>query len=446
MRIDLSSIIVRLKDKSYNNILKSLAGSLGIKISSAVLSYFMFLFIARAMDAEQYGLFGVAFSLATFLSVFGGRGQRIVVLRYIPVYVHDDRYELRNGIIREGYSVTLITCLIIGAGIVAVGRALDLTSSAYLFAIATLVLVLCLAEYQAHVIRSFGNVVLALAPRDTIWRLGVVLFSIPAATSLTSSLNAVSALWLCALSLALVVIVQAFCFEHTHPLKIFTRKYGLLQKEWRATGLSMWGVAIVVAAAPNLSVVIVGSLMTAVDAGPFFAALKTAALLNLMLLAANMVGAPLISRHFHARELDEVQLLCRVVIIWVSLPTFAAFGTLLLYGSSILSLFGPGFESGYLVLVILSAANMFNVLCGPTADLMLMTGNERKFLVISFVSNSLAMIMIVPLVMLLGTVGAAAAVAFSTVSWNIWVWSWVRTRIGVDPTFMSFFWRVRSPV
>ena len=86
-----------------------------IKIGGAGLSFLMFLMLARAMSAEEYGRFGFAFSLATLLAVVGSFGFRSLVLRYAAAYAADGAIELERGVIRHGYVVTALGCGALGS-------------------------------------------------------------------------------------------------------------------------------------------------------------------------------------------------------------------------------------------------------------------------------------------------------------------------------------------
>ena len=73
--------------KSSYKILKMASKALIIKVSSGVLTFLMFLVVARVLTAEQFGLFGVGFSLAPFSSVVGSLGLGTLIMRLWPEYM-----------------------------------------------------------------------------------------------------------------------------------------------------------------------------------------------------------------------------------------------------------------------------------------------------------------------------------------------------------------------
>ena len=73
--------------KSSYKILKMASKALIIKVSSGILTFLMFLAVARVLTAEQFGLFGVGYSLALFSSQIGSFGLGTLIMRLWPEYM-----------------------------------------------------------------------------------------------------------------------------------------------------------------------------------------------------------------------------------------------------------------------------------------------------------------------------------------------------------------------
>ncbi|MDP2213495.1 lipopolysaccharide biosynthesis protein [Phenylobacterium sp.] len=405
---------------------------LSIKVGAAGLSFLMFLVLARSMSPEDYGRFGFGFALANLLAVAGSAGRRALILRYVPVYRARQSHALRLGIIRDGYQVVMTGCGALAIGLIALALLWPgLEARGYLVAAAALTFVLGLAEYQAPVMRTLAGTVLAQVPRDLLWRIGVILGATLSAIGILGPLNAMTALSLSAGVLAGVVIGQAYCHPLTRPRTLFGKDAEFERQEWRHTALGLWGTSVVRVAAPNLAVVILGLIMAPAETAPFFAALRTAMLLNLFLLASNLEATPRISRLFHQGKLRKLQHLCSLLTIGVSLPTMFVFVIFALFGGRILQLFGPGYDAAWPVLMILSTGYLINALSGPTSQIMEVTGNERAYLRMITVTNLIAIAAIWPMVHFAGSIGAAIAVTFALAAWNTNVYRFVFKRYGI---------------
>jgi len=411
-----------------------------IKIGGAGLSFLMFLMLARAMSAEEYGRFGFAFSLATLLAVVGSFGFRSLVLRYAAAYAADGAIELERGVIRHGYVVTALGCGALGLGVAIFAAFVPgVSHPSYLIAAGAFTLVLGLAEYQASVMRAITGITLSLVPRDIIWRLLVVAGCGLVTIELFPQLTATSGTVLIAAVLLVVLLGQALAHPMTRPGPLIIGSVQSERKKWWSSVGSLWGTLIVRSSAPNLAVVYLGFVMSPAATGTFFAALQLSVAMNLFLMSSGIVVAPAIARHFHRREIDSVRNLCLVTVSAVAIPTIIIFATFLIFGHQILGLFGEGFESGYTALLILSAGNLVNALSGPTIPMMEMTGSERPYFRIILATNITALLLIAVLTPLWGTVGAAIAVAFATSAWNVGCIAYCRKNLGVDPSILSIF-------
>ncbi|ADZ71463.1 lipopolysaccharide biosynthesis protein [Polymorphum gilvum] len=417
--------------------------ALVIKVGAAGLSFLMFLVLARAMSAEDFGRFGFGFSLATLLAVAGSFGQRMLVLRFAPVYDHDGDRQKLAGVVRDGYRLVALGCGLLGLATVVTGLLWPgLAARGYLVAAGVFTLVLGLAEYQAHVLRAFGGMLLSLGPRDILWRAGVILLALGAALGLLPKLDAAGGLWLTAGVLAAVVAGQALAHPVTRPAALFAGPADTSDRPtWRHAMWGLWASSFIRTAAPNLAVVVLGLVLTPEATGPFFAALRLSMLLNLFLMAANMIAAPMIARTYHRGDRDDLQRLCAHVSVGLTLPTLAVFLVFVLAGDRLLELFGTGYAAYYWVLIVLSVGYLVNALSGSTSQLMEMTGDERYYLRIVTVVNGIAIAALAPLSLLLGPLGAAIALTFSQCAWNASCILRSRTRCKVDPSILSFLYK-----
>lgn len=433
----LGTLIKRLTGDGFGAKLAR-GGSLAliIRMASVALSYVMFVVLARNMDTADYGIFGFAFSLATFVAVVAGFGQRLLVLRFIPIYHREKNPLLLQGLVRDSYAAVLSGSVICAILVVAGGWIWTAVSSAdtsYLIASAPLILAMAIAQHQAYVIRAFGQIGLALLPRDIIWRLAVI--AIAAFAIVTGShLTPTQALYVCSVTLLLCFGFQSLLHQATRLTSMLRSDLLTDRRLWTRESVGLWGATVVPAAVPNLSVVLLGLTLSPTDTAPFFAALKTATLLNLPLAAGAIVGAPLVSRFYSAGDIRKVQRVCNYLVLGITAPVLLAFLAILGFGDRILMYFGPDYASAQSALTLIAAGALVNALSGPTRFLMNMTGNHREYLLIITLTQAVALAILPLAALYFGILGAAAAVAVGTVSWNFWVWWWSRKRLSIDPT------------
>lgn len=419
-------------------ILNGGVAALGIKVGAAAFQFLLFLALANAMSGEDYGLLGFGFSLATLIAVIGSFGMRMLSLKNIQIYKSDDQPEKAKGLLRDGTKMVLGGTF--GFGILACAFLMifrgDLTAG-YLTTVMFLSISIALAEYFAFVLRGYEKVMLALAPRDIIWRILVVLVCLPAIFGVMPMLNATSALLIMSALLVVIVFIQIQRFGPTRLGEIFGGFAALDRQSWRKSALGLWGVSVIQVAAPNLTVVVLGLLLAPSETGPVFAALRIALLLNLVLLAANMASSPFIARLFHEGKTEALQKICSTIALLASATAAVCFFVLVFFGGWILNLFGENFDQAYPALLIVAGAYFVNTLTGPSSVLLEVTGHERAAFVRLTLVNAISIVAMPVAVWLFAGTGVAVCLAFSIVGWNVSAVMFARRTIGVDPSLLG---------
>jgi O-antigen/teichoic acid export membrane protein len=186
-------------------------------------------------------------------------------------------------------------------------------------------------------------------------------------------------------------------------------------------------------------VVIMGLLISPEETGPIFAALRIALLLNLFLLAANMVASPSISRMYHEGRIAEVQRTCTSIAIMSTATSLLIFALLVFEGDRMLELFGKGFGEAHDVLLIVAGAYVVNTLTGPTSVLLELTGHERAAFRMITGMNIISLIAMPFATWSFGAFGAASCLALSITGWNIQAVVYARRKIGIDPSAFGLF-------
>ncbi len=414
--------------------------ALFIKVTTAGLSFGMFVFLARWLGPVEYGRYAMLFALGTFLGFVCVGGLHTLVLRRLPAIEHADVPSDAVALVRDGYLGVLAITAVLVAILLAAGLAADVIGQPFYAPLIACFLAMpfALAEYQSHVLRGWGSVNLALWPRDILWRIGVLAaIGLAAATGL--SVTALDAFgWTAGILLALVATQFVFGLRRA-PAGGFQGALAVraapmarfIEARW------LWAAALAGTLLPQLSVVIVGVLLSPLDAGVFFAAHRTSGLLGLPLLAADMIGASVIAKAWAAGNRAEVQRICILMSLGASLPTLCGIVVLAFFGGQLLSLFDPSYAAHKPLLLIFCAGALVNAACGPTAILMLMTERERQFVIILMLTQSAGLGLIAIGALAFGLMGAGAAAALAVIMWNTIVWIWSRARLGIDPTIFA---------
>lgn len=415
--------------------------SLVIKVATAGLTYGMYVILSRLMGVTEYGYFAFGLSLATILAIGANYGQQTAILRYWPEEMVAGRPQKALDAVRSGGAITIIAglgiaVLLLGAGAVSGGFGVP---AAHLYASATLILPLALAEYWSSALRAQGSVWTALTPRDIVWRLGLPL-CVVALWYAGVTPSGAAALLLTATVLGLSLALQyVLACSRRYEIAAGTAGLGSYWREHRTSSRSFFLGTVLDSAALNVDIIFVGLLVAPAAAGIYFNAFRTAGLLTLFMFAITLVVAPMVARHYHAGEMRKAQAitaLCAWAGFVFSLVVFAGF---LLFGEQILGLFGEGQEQGKLILILLSVGLLVDAATGPSRIVLMMTGHERQYVRIFgsiVVAGMVAQLAVIPV---FGLVGAAVMNMIARIAAQLAIAWFANRKIGLDTTLLGAF-------
>ncbi|MGV3574582.1 MAG: oligosaccharide flippase family protein [Devosia sp.] len=417
-------------------------GSLGIKVATAGLTYITYVVLSRTQTESEYGHFAFGLALATVLAILAGMGQSTAVLRLWPQLRAQGETGDAEAVVAAGSAITIGASLIL-AGLLCV---LAVASIPFLppretinhfIGAAFLILPMALAEYNSSVLRAQGSLWTALLPRDIVWRL-----ALPAAVMALFAVGIVLS-GPDALTLSAALLIGALVLQMSVALK---RNYAVLPRvatvrtHWRRWGsLSNWLLlgALIETFTLNADVILVGLMLDIESSGLYFNAFRTAGLMTLFTFAIELVIAPMVAEHYHSgamRKAQAITALCAWAGFVFSLVIFALF---LFFGEFILSLFGPSYAEGTLVLLLLAFGLLFDAVTGPSKIVMMMTGHERAYVAIFGAIMGLGFLVQIVVIPIWGIVGAAAANMGARIIAQVAIALWCRYRIGLDTSLLG---------
>ncbi len=418
-------------------------------MAGAVLAYGMIVALARMMTTEEYGRFAFGLNLSIIAATLGGLGFPTGILRYWPKSIVARDSAGARGVVSMGYrySVAMGLGLLVlaSAGSIIVGTITGHFQIMQFLAIGILGLAISLGDFSSNLLRAQGSTLVSMLPRDVLWRI----FTVLGAGLVFSTGYAITGP--IALLICMLVLAALTYWQFTHIRKNMQRQ---LQpsptrsnfSEIRGSLIPLWASSVVFAMIQQFDVVVVGSLLGNAEAGAYFAAQKTAALLSLVLIAAGLVAAPSMSGLYHAGKLAELQRLCRSMAGAIVVVTAIGFTLLALVGKFLLGLFDANFISAYPILMIVAVGTMIDAVSGPNAYLMQMTKYETHYLKIMAVCYGLVLAAQLILVPRWGGIGAAVASAAGVVLWNVWAIYILRKDAGLDPSLLSLVLPPRKAV
>ena len=393
----------------------------------------MLVVLSRALSALEFGIFSFAFSLGLFLARIGVAGQSQKVMREIGLVYQESSPDEGHEVARAGYIVASVASLIICGVLIVHGL---YSGSSYQVALALFVPVMAISELQTFVLRAYGSISGALIPREVAWRIAVCV-AMGSVVITGFEFDATDTLILIATILLATTAYQARFLTPSNFWRSLPQARKIIDSTWIRESSDFWIISVISIAVPAISTAVVGGLVSPVDAGPYFVALRTAQLLSLVFVAVNLVAAPLLSRLSGKESRAELQGVCTVVAAVSTAAATVGMCIVVIFGDSVLRLFGGGFEEAYLVLVLISLGYFATACFGSNAQLLQMHGEQQSFKKILIISNSVGVATLPLLTALYGPVGAAMSVCMTMIGWNVWTWRVAKSLCAVDTSILS---------
>jgi O-antigen/teichoic acid export membrane protein len=161
---------------------------------------------------------------------------------------------------------------------------------------------------------------------------------------------------------------------------------------------------------------ILGMLTTTKSVGIYGIAAKLVFLVYFPMIAFGSILPPIFSSAYASGDFDELNRVMRKGTCWIFNITMPIILFMVLEGKFVLRYFyGPDFETGYAVLLVLAAAYLIATSTGHVGFFMQMTGQHKAFMKINIFFLFLNVILNIILVTFFGMIGAAVTTAFCIV-------------------------------
>jgi O-antigen/teichoic acid export membrane protein len=158
---------------------------------------------------------------------------------------------------------------------------------------------------------------------------------------------------------------------------------------------------------------ILGILTTTKTVGIYGIAAKLVFLVYFPMFAFGAIFPPIFSSTYAAGNYSELERVTRESSRWILSMSMPIILVLLLEGRFVLTLFyGPEFETGYAVLIILTIAHLISASTGLIGLFLQMTGQHKVYMKLNIFFGLLNAVLNIFLVMRFGILGAAIATAF----------------------------------
>ncbi len=404
-----------------------------LRAAAAVVVYLTQLLVASRLGAEELGRFVLAMSWLWLLAHVCGIGFYNGALKFIPENQAPERLGSVRGFITAGRLVTGIAALVVMVLGVAIifARSKPLADLHLLIALAILP-PLVLLRFDASVARAHLWFVLSSLTAEVL-RPVLVLILIVLALWLRAPIAAEHILFFTGLVVVGLTLTQVLVLRARLKDRFKNVQPCYETSTWVRFGLPIVLIDGVAAYYPDLSILLVGAILSAGDLAAYNIALRTAAFLGFAAAAVGVAVSPRIAALASAGDMRGLETLARHAAHMTFWPTLLGVFLVVAVGNLILATLGEQFAVAFPALVIIACAQAATCIAGPLVPLLYLTGHQHDCLRIAFLALGVTAVLVPSLAWKFGITGAAAAYAGTVICWTALLYRAVRDKLGIQP-------------
>ena len=383
-----------------------------------------FVVLARLFGAEVFGLYMLSWSVIDLAAKIGNFGLDRAVLRFLPLHRYDGSTKAAYETISRAFVISFLVSVVIAISLFFTAPLLsqhvfnkpDMAGMLALMALCLpglAVLNIGLSVPKAHKImkydayvRGISDPIVMFLVACTAFFLGWKLVGIAVGQVATLTVSAVLAVF------------------------IFTKFYSWRQCLAELKSLTFWtpltrfsipvmGYEFVYILMIRLDTLMIGYFLPALQVGIYAVAVEIALTTKKVRQWFDPIFSPIIAELHHLKEMDRLAHNFALVARWILTINLSFLACVLLIGKDLLTLFGPEFGIGFVVVIILAFSQVVYASIGSGDTMLIMSGHPYINLVntlIALVLNFLLNLWLIPLYDMLGAaIGTLVAFTFLTV-------------------------------
>lgn len=425
-------------DEPMLEILRGAFSALIIKVLGALLAFAFNIVLARLLGANGAGIYFLALSITTIASLISRVGLDNTLLRYIAAGASEHNWEEVRGVYLKAMSIviplsvliTLIVELMAPALSISVFDKPELVNPLRWMAFS--ILPLSLLSLYAEMLKGLKKIPASLSLQSIFVPTINMLILLLLASNMGTIGGSISYL---VATLITAIIGGVFWLRHSSRIKSVNGVFNW--DDLFKSCLPNYGVAILhKAILPWLPILLLGYWATTEDIGLYSATVRTAMLVSFILLAVNSVIAPKFAALYRQNDMVALGKMARRATWLTTLVACPIVLPMIFFPDTIMSVFGQEFKQASTLLIVLSIGQFINVIFGPVGYLLVMTGNEVMQKNSVLFSAILLFILLIILIPIYGSLGAAISSTLSGILFNYISYSYVKKKLGFS-TFLT---------
>ena len=426
---------ISLLDEHTLEVVKKSSTSMIVKISGMIIGLIVSIALARLLGAEGLGVISLANRIVTIIMIIGLLGIPQVIIKEVSIGKIQENWKHIGDVMHTSYILCGLTTL--GVSILCIFLAPWVSEHIFNEEKLTFPLIIALLVLTPQVFSMLFSS--GLIAYRKIWQGNLVdqtlsvavvgvLLAILYLSKVEISINLVAILF--AIGRLAVTISIGLYWRKLYPKRI---KRTFISEKILKTSMPLMLVSAAHIISTSIDTVMIGWLSSSEEIGMFSIALKLAMLTGFFMQISSSVLTPKIAALYHSGKEQEMQIMVKKITKGLFYIGVLVLGTTVLFGETILKLWGEEFIEAYWILVVLGIGQFFSMASGPVGNLLAMTNQEKVLKNITISTLFINVLMNYFLIKYYGALGAAIATA-ATILMNMILCSiYVKIKLKFSP-------------
>ena len=423
-----------LAERSDSRLAQLMAGKVFlVRVANAMLALVTQVLLARWMGKFEFGIYIYVWTWVLMIGAVSDVGLSSAARRFIPEYTELKAYARLRGFLAGSRWLAFAIATGIGAvgalGVTLVKPYIDHYTVIPLYLACVTVPIYGLVQVQAGIAQSYDWPNLALLPFYVCRQLAITA-AMGAVWALGAPTDAVTAMIVAVVATWAVTIGQLFILDRRLKRKVPPGPKRYEVKTWFATSLPIFIVEGFYLLLTYVDILALEQLRSPRDVAVYYAAARLLALVAFVYFAIAGATTHKFTKYHVEGDKERLAKFFAETIRWTFWPSLAACAVILALGRPLLSLFGPGFTDGYVVMFILAVGMLSRAAVGPAERLLNMLGDRKQCAAIYALAFAINLALCLLLIPQLGIEGAAIATSTALAVESILLYRIAKRRVG----------------
>lgn len=430
-----------LTERSDSRLTQLAAGKVFlVRIANAVLALGTQVLFARWMGSFEFGVYIYVWTWVLMIGALSDMGLSSAAKRFIPEYTELKAADLLRGFLTGSRWLALAIATAIAAagalGLFALGPHLERYEIIPLYLACVIIPIYGLVQTQAGIAQSYNWQNLALMPFFIIRQVAITVL-MGAAYVFGAPTDAVTAMLIAVVATWAVTIGQMIVLNRRLKREVPDGPKHYQVKTWLATSMPIFVVEGFYLLLTYVDILALEHFGSPDDVAVYFAAARLLSIVAFVYFAIAGATTHKFTEYHVSGNKERLASFFRETVHWTFWPSLAVCAAILVCGRPLLALFGANFESGYIVMFILSVGMLARAAVGPAERLLNMLGERKQCATIYAVAFAVNLVLCVILIPRIGIEGAAVATSTAIGAESIMLYLVAKRRLGFHVFIMG---------